>query len=165
MLWVKNEPEPLHARIAKLRELRHRALTGKDGAFGVFSRDESELFGAVGWHPRIGCGASEIGYWIRVDRVKQGFAREAAGAIARMGFDVQRLRRMEIHTDPSNAASVGVARSLGFQHQVIVSRCVLSPDSPIRDDTIWAMPRARYAGSFASSLDVEAFDRRGQRVL
>jgi RimJ/RimL family protein N-acetyltransferase len=165
MAWARNEPQSLEAQAASLRKLRRRTLAGKDMAFGVFTQDESEVIGAVGSHARIGEGAREIGYWIRADRVRQGFAREAAGAIARIGFDVQNLRRMEIHTDPENLASIGVARSLGFQHQATVRRCILSADSPIRDDTIWSMTRGHYAGSFASSLPVQAIDRRGRRVL
>jgi RimJ/RimL family protein N-acetyltransferase len=164
MAWVKNEPESLEARRRNLWRLRRRALAGMDMAFGIFPHDESEVIGAVGMHPRIGCGAGEIGYWIRGDRIRNGFAREAAGAVARMGFEALGLRRMEIHTDPANLASVGVARSLGFEHQVVVRACVLSADSPVRDDSILAMQRVQYPGSSASSGEVSAFDHRGRRV-
>jgi RimJ/RimL family protein N-acetyltransferase len=164
MAWVKNEPESLETRRRNLRRLRRRALAGMDMAFGIFPHNESDVIGAVGMHPRIGCGAGEIGYWIRVDRIRNGFAREAAGAVARIGFEALGLRRMEIHTDPANLASVGVAHSLGFTHQVVVRASVLSADSPVRDDSIWAMQRGQFADSVASSGEVSAFDHRGRLV-
>jgi RimJ/RimL family protein N-acetyltransferase len=165
MTWVKNEPEPLVSRVKNLRRLRARALAGEDLSLGVFAREESMVIGAVGMHLRIGCGAGEIGYWIRADRLRHGFATEAASAVTRIGFEVFGFRRMEIHTDPLNLASAGVARSLGFERQVTLAHCVVSEESPIRDNIIWSLSAARYAGSFASSLAIEAMDRRGRRRL
>ena len=140
-------------------------LGGGPTGYGMFIDDGATLIGSIGTHPRIGAGAREIGYWVGEHHLRRGYTSEAAAALTRIGFEHSRLRRMEIHTDPDNAASIGVARRLGFCQQAVVQRCVLSPTLPVRDSAIWSMRADRYAGSFASGVNIEAFDRRRGRVV
>ena len=165
MRWAREEPEPLEKKIERLRMLRRNTLAGRDQAFAIFTSDESQAMGGIGTHCRIGAGAREIGYWLGADFHRQGYMTEAAAALVRIGFEVQRLRRMEIHTDPTNIASAGVARTLGFHLQTIVRNCVLQPDSPVRDDSLWALLGDQHGSSRAAAMPIEAFDRRGERVL
>ena len=165
MEWARHEPQPLEAKVALLKKMRARTLRGPDAAFGMFTPDEGEMLGTIGLHARIGAGALEIGYWIAAAHARRGYVTEAAGALVKIGFELHRLHRMEIHTDPDNRASLGVARKLGFQHQVVVRQRVLSPTAPARDTTIWALTQAQYAASPAATMKIEAYDRRGARVL
>jgi RimJ/RimL family protein N-acetyltransferase len=162
MDWVKNAPKSVQEHAKKLREMRATTLAGKGAAYGVFMPDESALIGAIGLHPRIGAGALEIGYWIGNEHARQGYISEAAAALTRIAFETHGVRRMEIHTAPDNAASLGVARKIGFQPHTIIRECVLSATSPVRDDAIWAMTREQFAASPSATMVVE-FDRRKPR--
>ena len=166
LAWAWQEPTTVEAKVKWLRSLRRTMLDGGTTGYGVFARDdETTLIGTIGTHPRIGSGAREIGYWIGAQHLRRGYTTEAAAALTKIGFELQRLRRMEIHTDPDNAASVGVARKIGFHKQVVIPRCILSETSPVRDSVMWAMTREQYADSPASSVAIEASDRRGRRVV
>ena len=164
MAWAWQEPVGVEAKTKWLRLMRRAMLGGEAAGYGIFIDDGAALIGSIGTHPRIGAGAREIGYWIGEQDLRLGYTSEAAAALTKIGFEHMRLRRMEIHTDPDNAASIGVARKIGFREQVIVRGCVLLPTSPVRDSVIWSMKRGQYAGSFAAGV-IEAMDRRGRRVL
>lgn len=167
---------PIHARvlgedpsidgvIRRVQFMRRVHMRRQCCAFAVYEAAEPELIGAAGLHFRIGAGAGEIGYWISRTHAQRGYASEAAAALTRIGFELHRLRRAEIHTDPTNVASIGVARGIGFSEQVTFRAGVLAPDGPVRDTVIWALGRERFPQSAAASGSLEAFDRRDRRVL
>ncbi len=162
MDWVRNGPKTVEEQRTKLRELRRSALAGTGAAYAMLLNDGKTLIGSIGLHPRIGAGALEVGYWIANDHARKGYTSEAATALTKIGFETHNVRRMEIHTSPENFASFGVAKKIGYQHQVIVRHSVLSADSPVRNDTIWAMNRVQYAQSPAAAMDIE-FTRRKPR--
>ena len=84
---------------------------GKDSAPGVFSPNEEGVLGASGLHTRFGEESREIGYWIQVDDVNQGFATEMAGALAKVAFEIGEVAWVEIHCDPRNVRSAAVPAS------------------------------------------------------
>jgi RimJ/RimL family protein N-acetyltransferase len=75
---------------------------------------DERLIGGGGLFPRIGPGALEVGYHVHADEVRRGFATEIAAALVDVGFETCGAERLEMHIDPGNAASLGVARKLGF---------------------------------------------------
>jgi len=158
MPWAEREPLTVEAKLELIQQWRSNFDRGEMFAYCILPRDESFVLGAIGSHDRIGAGAREIGYWIRGDHVRQGLATEAAAAMVRVGFEIHRLRRMEIHCSPLNIASAGVPRRLGFEHAMTINRCVLQPTADPRDDMIWVMRRDQYPTSHASSFSYEAFD-------
>jgi RimJ/RimL family protein N-acetyltransferase len=167
MPWVASEPEPLPAKLKKLRDWRARFDQDREYFYGIFLREDSienEVIGAIGRHSRIGDGAAEIGYWIDQNHIRQGLMTEAAGALTRLGFEFEKLRRMEIHCDPANAASWGVAKNLGYQHALTLANCVRDPKLEPRDTAIWAMTAQTYPGSAASCMDFVVFDAAGDRI-
>lgn len=82
--------------------------------FRYFAFAGGRLIGGCGLLPRIGPGGLEIGYHVRVDETKQGYATEMTAALTQVAFDVCRVDRVELHIEEANAASIGVARKLGF---------------------------------------------------
>lgn len=165
MTWARSEPVLVEQKVTQLHDQRRNTLAGRTQGFGMFRPDGSKLLGAIGTHPRIGAGAREIGYWVGEAHARQGLTSEAAAALVRVGFEAQRLRRMEIHTDPDNLASIGVARKVGFHEQVVVRGCILTADGPVRDNVLWSMSRDAYAASPAAKMPVAAFDRRDRQVM
>lgn len=139
MPWTHHEPEPLERRVRRLRRFRRRFEAGSDFTYGIFDHDETMVIGGAGLHTRIGAGASEIGYWIHVDHVGRGLATEAAAALTRVGFDVLRLVRIEIHCEPANVASARVPAKLGYTHQVTIPGQVTTRTMAPRDMMVWVM--------------------------
>jgi RimJ/RimL family protein N-acetyltransferase len=118
----------------------------------------------IGGHNRIGAGAREIGYWIRAERARQGLMTEAAAGVIRIGFEVDKLRRIEIQCDPANLASAGIPRRLGFSHAHQFHSRVIVKDGPIRATSIWVMKAAEYPKSPGAAVEVSAYDAIGRRV-
>jgi RimJ/RimL family protein N-acetyltransferase len=146
MEWAHNEPGPIGAHVDLLRELRAKFDAGQDFACGVFSADESELVGVAGSHTRRGECVREIGYWIRSDCVGQGFATEAAAVLARVAFEVDSVRRVEIRCDPDNLASSRIPWKLGFSREGVLREAARFPDGA-RDDEVWGLLKREHSAS------------------
>ena len=78
------------------------------------SRD-GKAIGHCGFHgpPEI-IGRAEIGYTVFEPFRRQGYAREAAGALVRWAF-VHGEKEVYASVSPGNSASLAVVRSLGFR--------------------------------------------------
>ncbi|MHC4129534.1 MAG: GNAT family N-acetyltransferase [Planctomycetota bacterium] len=149
----------------RLRRFRAWFEQGQDLVYGLFDPDEQRVLGGTGLHRRIGAGAGEIGYWIHVDHTNRGLATEAAAALTRVGFQTEKLARLEIHCDPANVPSAAIPRKLGFAHQVTVPAWAPSPKQSPRDTMFWALSAEGFPGSAAASAELEAFGAAGERVL
>jgi len=165
MPWARDETLSLQERVSFLRRARGRFDLGEDFGYGVFSPDESEVWGGCGLHTRLGPGALEIGYWVHVDHINQGLATELAAALTRVGFEIHDLRRVEIHCDPKNVRSAAVPRKLGFTHEATLAQRVPDGDQGLRDAMIWSLHLADYPASPAAEAQIECFDAVGRRIL
>lgn len=142
--WAAREPESLARKTARLQRYQRQFLLGRDFAYGIFDLDARTVIGGVGAHPSIGAGARELGYWIRADRLRQGMATEAVAAMVRVGFEYERLSRVEIHCDPRNIASMGVPAAAGFDEFVTLRNCVRQPEIGPRNSCIWVLTADTY---------------------
>jgi RimJ/RimL family protein N-acetyltransferase len=165
MPWAHDEPQPLSEKVRLLRRFRGEFDLGQNFVYGIFDRDESEVVGGTGLHPRIGDGAYEIGYWIRSSRTRRGLATEAAAALTRATFALCDIERLEIHVDPANAASAGVPRKLGFAEEATLRRRLPGVGTDRRDETIFSIFRDDPAAATLAEVALEAFDSAGERVL
>jgi RimJ/RimL family protein N-acetyltransferase len=165
MPWVKDEPETLDAKVERLRRFRGDFDLGNDFIYGIFSADDSVLLGGTGLHPRIGPNALEIGYWVRGDHSGKGFATEAVAAVVRVGFEVHKIGRVEIHCDPANVRSAAIPRKLGFTLDATLRRRAVRPDGTERDTMMWSLFATDYAASVASNARVTAFDAARRRLF
>ncbi|NPC49215.1 N-acetyltransferase [Corallococcus sp. AB032C] len=165
MEWAKRYPMSVAQQAGQLRRMRGLFDLGQDFAYGVLSRDGSEVLGGMGLHPRVGEGALEIGYWISASHTGQGLATEIAGALTRVAFEVEGVRRVEIHCDPRNVRSAAVARRLGFVHEGTLRQRLVAPDGALRDTMIWTLLVEEYPASPAAATVIEAFDVLGQKLL
>ena len=166
MPWANDEPTPLDERVDRLRRFRGMFDLGQNFIYGLFTRDESEVVGGSGLHPRIGEGALEIGYWLRASRVGEGLAREASAALTYVAFRVCEVDRVEIRIEPQNARSLAVPRALGFVEEGTFRRRLPSGgDGVPRDMALFSVFRDDFAGLEMSRITVEAFDALGRRLL
>jgi len=153
--WAAPEPEAVIRR--RLRDFRRLFDRGDDWIYGIFTVDGSELVGGGGLHRRVGVEALEIGYWIRASRVRQGIATEAAGALTRVAFERCGVIRTEIHVDPANAPSLGVAERLGYVREAVLRQRLppVRPGTGRRDEVVSSLLEEEYPGSPAAAVWVE----------
>ncbi len=66
-------------------------------------------------------GKYELGYWLKPECSGRGLAREAVTVLTEILFDRYRAKRIEIHCDGRNAASIRLAKDLGFSPEAVWS--------------------------------------------
>lgn len=109
MPWIASEPMTVEARQAMISEWNE----GDDGLFcGLFAN--GRVVGGAGLHRRVGPNGLEIGYWIRVDEVRKGYASAASAALTDVAFTDPAIDFVVIKHDAANTASGGIPRKLGF---------------------------------------------------
>jgi RimJ/RimL family protein N-acetyltransferase len=164
MPWAKdlNDVDSVYQR---LRKFRADFDLGTNFVYGVLDRGETMVLGGTGFHPRVGPGALEIGYWVHVDHVGRGYATELAAALTKVAFEVNGVHRVDIHVDPANARSVAVPRKLGFTREATLRSRLVRHDGTYADSTIWTMLREEYEASSVKAARVEAFDGMGRRMV
>jgi RimJ/RimL family protein N-acetyltransferase len=163
MPWAAHYPQPLENVIDLLRRFRGNFDLGQDYVYGIFSRDEKLAIGGSGLHPRGGEGSREIGYWVRADQINKGYATETAAALTRVGFEIEKLRRIGIHCVVENVRSAAVPPKLGYVHEATLRRRIRAGDE-FRDEMVWTMLAEEYPGSVASQSIYEAYDAAGRRI-
>jgi RimJ/RimL family protein N-acetyltransferase len=74
-----------------------------------------ELVGGVGVDRERGPTTAEIGYWVRSDRTRRGYATAGAGALIDAVFaGLPTIDAVEIRMDKGNVASAAIPPKLGF---------------------------------------------------
>ncbi len=165
MEWARHYPMSVTQQAAVFRRFRGLFDLGQDFTYAVLDRSGREVLGGSGLHTRGGEGAREIGYWIAAEHIGQGLATEVAAALTRVAFELEGVRRVEIHCDPRNVRSAAVARKLGFTHEGTLRKRLLAPDGDYRDTMLWTLLAEEYPASPAAASLLEAFDVLGQRLL
>lgn len=163
--WAHQEPEDFQQKIERLRASRGRFDLGQGFTYGIFNRDESQVLGSAGLHTSVGQDAREVSYWIRQGHINRGLATEAAAALTRVAFEVDRVTRVEIHCDPLNVRSAAVPRKLGFTHEATLRKRQPFLEGQLLDTMIWTLFADDYPSSPAASAEIEAFDVIGRRIL
>jgi RimJ/RimL family protein N-acetyltransferase len=116
---------------------------GEDFEYFLFEVSSSELVGAAGLHLREPKRA-EIGYWVRSDRHRRGYATEAARALTSAAFEhVPSAQTIEIRMDGANVASAGVPSRLGYELIGEESRDIVAPGHTGRG-LVWRTTRATW---------------------
>lgn len=87
-----------------------------------------------------GCGLNDIngrdrranlGYWVRTSAIGRGIAPSATRLLARWGFEILKLKRIEIVVNTANTKSLRVAEKVGaFREGVMRSRLFDNKQSP-----------------------------------
>lgn len=110
---------------AWMRQARGKFDLMQDFVMGIFRRDTGACIGGTGIHLRsVEASTIEIGYWLAVDAVGNGFAREAAAALVGVAFGDVECRRIEIRVEPENQKSRAIPIALGFEQEGIARRAI-----------------------------------------
>ena len=137
MPWAMHEPVSLEDTRNRL-VLRAKTFSdGEEFTYSIFNRAETEVYGGVGLHRRAEADCLELGYWIRVDRIGQGLATEAARALAAVALALPGITRVQIDCDPRNQRSIRVAEKLGFRFVTRQEADKLTPIGEPRDTLVF----------------------------
>lgn len=142
MPWIDQEPLTVADREARIAEWRQIWFDGGDAYYGVFA--DGVAVGGTGLHRRLGPGGLEIGYWIHVDHVEQGYATELARALTGTALTQPGIDRVEIHHDQANIISGRVPQRLGYRQLGAVDKVALAP-AETGVSWIWRMTPADWS--------------------
>lgn len=165
MSWAEHEPEPLEAKIARLRGFRGQFDLDQNYIYGIFNRDESRVIGSSGLFSRGEDNVLEIGYWIRASHINQGYATETAAALTKAAFLFNHAQRVEIHCDATNLRSAAIPQKLGYKLDATLRRRTISSSEHERDILIWSIFSDEFPGSLSDQWMIEAFDGAGRKIL
>ena len=149
--WAQAAPMPLAALAARLADAAADFDAGRAWSFTVLDAAETRVLGAVGLERAedalvaiVGPDAIEAGYWLRADSTGRGYATEATACLTELVFTRLGAARVVICHDPTNRASEGVPRRLGFRCVGTVADAVLpgrqAADGSVRPATkVWVL--------------------------
>lgn len=94
---------------------REGLLAERTVRLGVFEREGGALVGSIELDGiDLRRSQAELGYWVRSDRTKIGYATEAANAMLSYGFYTLGLHKVRADVAVGNHASARVLEKLGF---------------------------------------------------
>jgi RimJ/RimL family protein N-acetyltransferase len=118
--------------------------------FAMFSAADDELLGEIDLFPRNASGRvvladadrAEVGYWLRRDRVMEGFATEGVQAVLAVAAECERFAHAEIRCHPRNVRSAALPARLGFSLAVRDAEDAEDAGASAHTDTlsIWMLP-------------------------
>ena len=165
MAWAAQEPLSFEKRVERMRTNRGHFDLGSDYIYGIFSKDQQQLYGVIALKQSTTVDERELGYWLHVAQVGKGLAYEAALAAVRVGFDLEALDAIEVRTDPQNVRSARTAERLGFSGPSIDPLSYAPPDGGKRDTLVYGLSRVQYVLSPAKHCAIEAYDVLDRQLL
>lgn len=146
MPWA-HEPADREGLLVVLDLGAARFRADEEWPFVMIENATRDVVGSAGLHRRAGPDALEIGYWVRTDRTRRGYAAAAARALTDLAFArAPVIERVEIVVNHDNAASAAVARSLGYAVVRREHRDEATPEYSGEFD-VWSVTRRDWAAS------------------
>ena len=90
---------------------------------------------------RWGVASKELSYWLGEDYSRQGYMKEALGAVIAHLFESENLECVAARCFAPNTASLALLKSLGFTQDGYIPRCVKGYGDRIFDDTLHSLFR------------------------
>ena len=141
LAWVPFEPVSDEDRARFIRVSNENWEQGGDASYGVFR--DGVVVGGCGLHHRWGPTTLDLGYWIHVDDIGQGYAQELARGLTEAAFGVEGIDRVEIHHDRANERSRAVPLALGFDRGPEQPDGVGAP-AEVGIDCTWSISRSEW---------------------
>ena len=83
----------------------------------------------------------------------------------RVGFELEKLERIEIHCDPENVRSLAIAKKLGFQEDGTLRNRLRRTDGTMGPRRIFSVLASEYPDNPCAQAKIEAFDAMGRKSL
>ena len=107
-------------------------------------KENGELLGAIFLEDddlRYGVASRNLSYFIREDQARKGYMKEAMSAVIGYLFETEKPECICARAFAPNTASRALLRSLGFQENGIIPRCVKGYGDVVFDDVIHTLFR------------------------
>jgi RimJ/RimL family protein N-acetyltransferase len=144
--WAQTEADR-HQLLTDIQEDAAAFDAGTDFVFGIFEVSTEELVGNVRVNPEEAPGVAAIGYWVRSDRHRRGYATAAVIAATEGTFaHLPVIQRIEIHMDKANVKSFGVPARAGYVLDREVTREIIAP-AHTGHGWVWVADRNRWDAS------------------
>jgi RimJ/RimL family protein N-acetyltransferase len=139
MPWATAEATDLARQRAGASAAEEAWDQGSDFGYAIRLPEAAPVVGMLGLHRRVGPGGIEIGYWLHVDYLGQGYATSAVRAATEAALQLAEVDWVEIHTDRANLASSAIPRRLGYRLDRVECR---APQAPAETGQlqIWVTP-------------------------
>jgi RimJ/RimL family protein N-acetyltransferase len=126
MTWA--EDVPTRAEVADFTRAA-QSLFDDDlaWAFAMIELSSGELVGSCDVRVVSGSSCVEIGYWVRSDRTRRGYASAAAKALTDAAFGYLDVDRVTIRMDRGNVASARVPPKIGYRLHSEEARKIETP--------------------------------------
>lgn len=102
-------------------------------------KESGKLIGAIFWEEdglRYGVASRDLSYFLAQSSCRKGYMKEAMHALIAYLFESQNLECISCRAFAPNAASRALLKSLGFQENGILPRCVKGYTGEIFDDVL-----------------------------
>ena len=102
-------------------------------------KESGELIGAIFLEDddlRYGVNSKSLSYFLREDHARKGYMKEAMRGVLAWLFETENLECVSARAFAPNTASRELLRSLGFQENGIIPKCVKGYGDVIYDDVI-----------------------------
>lgn len=125
---------------------------GDRPTLGITLASAGEEAPAIGWVAlwEARAGKAEIGYILRRDFGRQGYAREAVSAVIAYAFGSLAMRKIGADVDPDNALSLRLLESLGFKREGLL-RAEWDTHIGIRDSVLLGLLADNWHASSGTS--------------
>jgi RimJ/RimL family protein N-acetyltransferase len=100
--------------------------------------EDSRVVGSIGMRVNEN-DTGHIGYWCAPDLRGRGIVPRAVRRLCEHALDDLGLQRLELITDPDNAASQRVAEKVGFQREGVLRSHLVHPDGRRRDSVMFSL--------------------------
>ena len=90
---------------------------------------------------RYGVASKGLSYFLAEDQSRKGYMKEAMQAVISYLFETEKLECVSARSFTRNTASRALLKSLGFQENGIIPRCVKGYGDVIFDDVIYTLFR------------------------
>ena len=136
-----------------VRRMAAQWSTRESLAFGIWSSDETELYGGVGIHGiNWTVPSGEVGYFLHADARGKGIAAEALRLVVELGFLEIGMNRLWATCDVINQGSWHLLDRVGFKREGHLRGERRNPQGGIRDTFVYGMLAREWQNTHSTSV-------------
>jgi len=114
------------------------------GMFALEHKDTGRMIGMIFTQEdslRYGVRSAEFSYFLNEAYAKQGYMKEALGAVIHHLFQTEDLESVAARSFAPNTSSRRLLLSLGFHQDGLIPKCVRGYNDIVFDDTLYSLMR------------------------
>ena len=121
---------------------------GELGVWAIVDRESGKMIGTIELYNYTYHFMAELGYSLNPDFWGNGFVVEAAKAVLDYGFNVLKLKRIEVSTFETNHQSIRVCEKLGLVREGVLRNSYLRYDGLIFNKVMFSMTDTEYYSKY-----------------